>query len=425
MTATAVPSPWQAVPSPRATPLHAIAAKAIFSRAVGRLPLRVALPDGRQFGAGDAHTPLMRLNRPLDFYRRLGADGLIGLGEAYIVGDWQCDDLAGFLTPLAARVSSLVPKPLQRLRSWWQARQPASEANDLRGARSNVSRHYDLSNELFALFLDDTMTYSSAMWRNPDDTSDTSDSGDGADSLETAQRRKIDRLLDLVHAGDGTRLLEIGTGWGELAIRAAHRGAHVTTLTLSAQQQELARKRIARAGVAGRVDVQLLDYRQATGCYDAVVSVEMIEAVGEEYWPDYFATIDRVLAPGGRVALQAITIDHDRLLATKGSYTWIHKYVFPGGILPSLHAINEVLSAHTTLRIMSCAALGRDYARTLHSWLTKFRANANRVAALGFDEQFRRMWEFYLAYCQAGFEAGYINVHQLALERIGSETADR
>ena len=416
MTATASPpaaagrrpvlGPWQQVPPAPRKPLHALAAQAVFRRAVSRLPVRVALPDGHVFGGGDRHSPLMLLARPAQFFRRLGADGLIGFGESYMVRDWHCDDLAGLLTPFAQHVTALVPRPLQRLRSWWQARQPASEENDVRGAKSNISRHYDLSNDLFALFLDETMTYSSAIW-----------SADPGEELADAQRRKIDRLLDLAEVKRGMRILEIGTGWGELAIRAAQRAAQVTTLTLSREQQQHARERADGAGVGALIDVQLRDYREVTGSYDAVLSVEMIEAVGEKYWPDYFTTIDRVLAPQGRVGIQAITIDDDRYRATRNAYTWIHKYVFPGGILPSLRAINDVLLAHTSLRLTSCAAYGRDYARTLHTWLKNFRVNAERVGALGFDEHFRRMWEFYLAYCEAGFKAGYINVEQLLLER--------
>jgi cyclopropane-fatty-acyl-phospholipid synthase len=396
--------PWQDVASAPRAPSRALAAKMLFRRAMSRLPVRVTLPDGRSFGGGDGAAPTMKLDRPAQFYRRLGSTGLIGFGESYMVGDWRCDDLAAFLTPFARRVTTLVPKSLQRLRSRWQTRQPSSEENDLRGARSNIARHYDLSNEMFALFLDETMTYSSAIWGT-------------SDNLADAQRRKIDRLLDLAAVKNGARVLEIGTGWGELAIRAANRGATVTTLTLSREQQQLARERVAAADLERQVDVQLRDYREATGSYDAVVSVEMIEAVGEKYWPDYFAAIDRLLARDGRVAIQAITIDHDRYLGTRNSYTWIHKYIFPGGILPSLQAISDTARAHTTLAVTSCTAFGQHYARTLHAWLDNFRANKPRVEALGFDERFQRMWEFYLAYCEAGFTAGYINVEQLLLER--------
>jgi cyclopropane-fatty-acyl-phospholipid synthase len=414
--------PWTQLPAVPHAPIHAAIARRIFMRAATRLGVTVELPDGRllvkpRLTAGAAAAaPVMRLQRPAQFFRRLGHDGLIGFGESYMAGDWDSDDVASVLTPFARRMAGLVPGVLQRARRWYDARQPASEHNDLTGSKSNISRHYDLSNELFALFLDRTMTYSSAIW---DDASagDTDDPQRDGEALATAQIRKIDRLLDLAEVKAGTRLLEIGTGWGELAIRAASRGAKVTTLTLSREQQAWAISRANLAGVGDLVDVQLRDYREVTGTYDAVVSVEMIEAVGLEYWPDYFATIDRVLAPGGRVALQSITIEHQRLLATKGTYTWIHKYVFPGGIIPSLHAVRDVVAHNTRLRVSSATAYGHDYARTLHSWLERFHANAAAVHELGFDERFIRMWKFYLAYCEAGFASGYINVHQLVLER--------
>lgn len=421
--------PWTELPAVPHAPLQAAIARRIFTRAAARLGVTVELPDGRLLvkpSGGQADeagtiqpgqpTPVMRLHRPSQFFRRLGHDGLIGLGESYMAGDWDADDVASVLTPFARRMAGLVPGVLQRARRWYDARQPASERNDLHGSKSNIARHYDLSNELFALFLDRTMTYSSAIW---DDTADADKDRSQPDdeSLAAAQIRKIDRLLDLAGVQAGARLLEIGTGWGELAVRAAGRGATVTTLTLSREQQAWAIERAKLAGVEKLVDVQLRDYREVTGTYDAVVSVEMIEAVGLEYWPEYFATIDRVLAPGGRVALQSITIEHQRLLATKGTYTWIHKYVFPGGIIPSLHAVRDVVAHHTRLRISSATAYGHDYARTLHSWLERFRANTAAVQALGFDERFTRMWNFYLAYCEAGFASGYLDVHQLVLER--------
>jgi cyclopropane-fatty-acyl-phospholipid synthase len=413
--------PWMQLPAVPRAPIHAAVARRIFTRAAARLGVTVELPDGRLLvkprdtGADAAATPVMRLHRPAQFFRRLGHDGLIGFGESYMAGEWDADDVASVLTPFARRMAGLVPGVLQRARRWYDARQPASEHNDLRGSKSNISRHYDLSNELFALFLDRTMTYSSAIW--DDASAGATDSQRDGDALAAAQIRKIDRLLDLAAVKAGTRLLEIGTGWGELAVRAASRGARVTTLTLSREQQAWAIERAELAGVGDLVDVQLRDYREVSGTYDAVVSVEMIEAVGLEYWPDYFATIDRVLAPGGRVALQSITIEHQRLLATKGTYTWIHKYVFPGGIIPSLHAVRDVVAHNTRLRVSSATAYGHDYARTLHSWLERFHANTAAVQALGFDERFTRMWKFYLAYCEAGFASGYLNVHQLVLER--------
>ena len=405
--------PWTQLPGVPHAPIHAAVARRIFTRAAKRLGVTVELPDGRllskpaKIEAATGAAPVMRLHRPAQFFRRLGHDGLIGFGESYMAGDWDADDVASVLTTFARRMAGLVPGVLQRARRWYDARQPASEHNDLHGSKSNISRHYDLSNELFALFLDRTMTYSSAIWDEQRDD----------ETLAAAQIRKIDRLLDLAAVKAGTRLLEIGTGWGELAVRAASRGANVTTLTLSHEQRAWAIERADAAGVGDLVDVQLRDYREVTGTYDAVVSVEMIEAVGFEYWPDYFATIDRVLAPGGRVALQSITIEHQRLLATKGTYTWIHKYVFPGGIIPSLHAVRDVVAHNTRLRVSSATAYGHDYARTLHSWLERFHANTAAVQALGFDERFTRMWKFYLAYCEAGFASGYLNVHQLVLER--------
>ncbi|HEX4931128.1 MAG TPA: cyclopropane-fatty-acyl-phospholipid synthase family protein, partial [Gaiellaceae bacterium] len=247
-------------------------------------------------------------------------------------------------------------------------------------------------------------SYSSAMFEDGDD-------------LATAQRRKIDAILDLASVGPDCAMLEIGTGWGELAIRAARRGAHVTTITLSREQRELALRRVSAAGMSDRVHILLADYREVTGQYDAIVSVEMIEAVGLRFFPDYFATLDRLLRPGGRVALQSITIAHDRMLATKDSYTWIHKYIFPGGIVPSLEAIESTVQTHTSLSIGERRDFGPDYATTLKRWRDNFLANWPTIASDRFDVVFKRMWEFYLAYCEAGFRAGYLGVSQFALAR--------
>jgi cyclopropane-fatty-acyl-phospholipid synthase len=212
-------------------------------------------------------------------------------------------------------------------------------------------------------------------------------------------------------------VLEIGSGWGGLAIRAAReRGARVTTLTLSTEQQALARQRAEEAGVGHLVDVRLQDYRDAAGQFDAIVSVEMIEAVGEAYWPTYFAALDTLLAPGGRVGLQAITMAHDRMMATRRSYTWIHKYVFPGGIIPSIRSISDNLAGHTRLSIVERRDLGPHYAHTLALWREQFLGNWERLSG-SFDDTFRRMWEFYLAYCEAGFRVGYLGVSQLGLSR--------
>jgi cyclopropane-fatty-acyl-phospholipid synthase len=273
------------------------------------------------------------------------------------------------------------------------------------GARQNIHRHYDLSNDLFTAFLDETMTYSSG-WFAP-----------GSTDLVDAQHRKIDSILDLAGVRAGSRVLEIGTGWGELALQAAKRGAQVTSLTISVEQRNLAIRRIAEAGLADRVDVQLRDYRLADGQYDAVVSVEMIEAVGEEYWPTYFATIDRLLVPGGRVGLQAITMPHDRMLATRKSYTWIHKYIFPGGLCLSVPAIEQNVADHTNLHINQRHELGEHYATTLRLWRQRFLDAWPQINGHGFDDTFRRMWEFYLAYSEAGFRGRYLNVWQFVMTK--------
>jgi cyclopropane-fatty-acyl-phospholipid synthase len=379
-------------------------------RAVARTPVRVTLPGGTQIGGGDAAAPEMLLHRPEDLFARLGSDLLIGFGESYMAGDWDAGegtDLADLLTPFAARLTRVVPRPLQALRRLVAASLPAHERGTLDGARQNISRHYDLSNELFASFLDPTMSYSSAAF--------APGAGRCAQDLEAAQLRKIDLVLDLAGVAHGTRLLEIGTGWGALAIRAAQRGAEVTTVTISAEQRELARERIRAAGVERRVEVRLEDYREVQGSYDAIVSVEMIEAVGEEFWPVFFARLDALLAPGGRIGLQAITMDHGRMLATRGTYGWIHKYVFPGGMIPSPEAIDAQLRAHTRLRVDARRELGADYATTLRLWRARFLANWAQTRELGFDETFRRMWELYLAYCEAGFRARYLGVQQLGI----------
>ena len=254
------------------------------------------------------------------------------------------------------------------------------------------------------------MTYSAA-WFDENEPVPT------ATRLEEAQLRKIDAILDLAGVGSGTRLLEIGTGWGALAIRAAQRGAQVTTVTLSQEQLELARQRAGQAGVSHRVDMRLQDYREIEGRYDAIVSVEMIEAVGEAYWATYLAALDRLLAPGGKVSIQTITMAHERVLATRRSFSWIQKYIFPGGIIPSLQSIDDILAAHTSLRVTQQRELRPHYARTLHLWRQRFNRRWPQIQAQGFTETFRRMWEFYLAYSEAGFRSGYLGVSQLQLTR--------
>ena len=398
-------SGWPGLAEVPRSAARARAARAFFRQAVRRLDLRVELPSGRTWGGGGGGSPLMRIVREHEFFARLGTGGKIGFGEAYMVGAWTADDLEGVLRAFAAKVRSLAPRPLHSLRRWYDTAHPAAEDNDLAGARENISRHYDLSNELFELFLDETMTYSSA-WFEP------------GDSFADAQRRKVDGILDLGGVRAGSSVVEIGTGWGTLAIRAAERGAEVTTLTISEEQRRLAEQRIAAAGVSDRVRVLLQDYRDAHGTYDSVVSVEMIEAVGEKWWPTYFRTLDRLLAPGGKVGLQVIVMPHEALMAISDSYSWVHKYIFPGGLVLSHRVITDVLARHTSLRVVERRDLGLSYAMTLRQWRERFLSRWDDVRALGFDETFRRMWEFYFAYFEAGFRVGYLDVSQLSLARV-------
>ncbi|HEY8301815.1 MAG TPA: cyclopropane-fatty-acyl-phospholipid synthase family protein [Jatrophihabitans sp.] len=403
------PNLWPDVANVPHSPVRSAIAKRFFHRAAGLMPLRVVEPGGRSYGGGASGAPVMRLVRPQAFFDRLGATGTIGFGESYMAGDWTTDDLAGVLSAFAANMRDLVPAVFHRLRHAVLSRMPQSHDNTIDGARQNIHHHYDLSNALFKTFLDESMTYSSAIFNGEPYGSD--------EDLAAAQRRKIDRLLDSSAVGTDTRLLEIGTGWGELAIHAARRGAHVTSVTISTEQAELARERIQREGLTERVEVQLRDYREVGGEYDSIVSVEMIEAVGANHWPTYFRTIDRVLAPGGRVGLQAILQDDYTVLATRDTYTWIRKYIFPGGQLASVEAIERTLAGHTPLRIADRYSFGRHYAETLRRWRATFEEHWKSVATLGFDETFRRMWSLYLAYSEAGFRTGYLDVAQLTLTR--------
>jgi len=410
---------WPGVARVPAARLRGAVAARIVRNAVGDLPVRFRLPDGTVLGIGGSQAPEMTVHRPEAFYRRIGAGGLIGLGESYQAGEWDSDELTRLLAVFATHITTLVPAPLQRLRALLTARRPRNESPTGLEARHNVARHYDLSNEMFALFLDPSMTYSSALF-DRDPAEDLRDGATGFAELQRAQERKIDRLLDLTGVGPGTRVLEIGSGWGELAIRAARRGARVRTITLSERQLEYTRARAEREGLAGRVQAELRDYRDTHGAYDAVLSVEMIEAVGRQEWPTYFRALSNLLAPGGKVGLQAITMPHDRMRVTSRTQTWITKYIFPGGLIPSMTTIGDN-AARFGFRVLDDLSFGAHYARTLRLWRQRLLANADRLDSLGFDETFRRTWLLYLAYSEAGFTSGYLDVHQLILGKPASE----
>ena len=407
---------WPAVAKAPSGPIAAASAAIagrLLRRAAARLPLRLAYPDGTVVGAADPTAPTLTIHQPEALARRIGRYGLIGFGESYMAGEWSSEDLAAVLTVFATSVTDLVPAAFQWLRPVAPAFRPRWRGASRDRARRNVAEHYDLSNDLFAEFLDETMTYSCALF------SELPPRTPGPEELAAAQRRKIDRLLDAAGVQDGTRLLEIGTGWGELCIRAAARGAHVRSVTLSVEQQRLAELRVAAEGLSDMVQIDVCDYRDVEGCYDAVVSVEMIEAVGYHSWPRYFATLEQLVRPGGRVAIQAITMPHNRMLATRNTRTWIQKYIFPGGLLPSTQAIWGITERHTGLRTLDMTSLRPHYAETLRLWRERFVRRRHRLAHLDFDEVFGRMWELYLAYSEAGFRSGYLNVYQWTFAREG------
>jgi cyclopropane-fatty-acyl-phospholipid synthase len=407
---------WPAVAKVPSSPIaaaSAVIADRLLRSAAARLPMRLVYPDGTVVGAADPTAPTLAVHQPEALARRIGRYGLIGFGESYMAGEWSSNDLTAVLTVFATSVADLVPRTLQRLRPIGPAFRPRWRTTSRDQARRNIAEHYDLSNDLFAAFLDETMTYSCALFTQlPSRTP-------GPNDLAAAQRRKIDRLLDMAEVGPGSRVLEIGTGWGELCIRAAARGAHVRSVTLSAEQRHLARLRVAAAGLSDSVQIDLCDYRDVEGCYDAVVSVEMIEAVGYHSWPRYFATLEELVRPGGRVAIQAITMPHSRMLASRHTHTWIQKYIFPGGLLPSTQAISGITERHTGLHTVDMTSLRPHYAETLRLWRKRFTQQRVELAQLGFDEVFARMWELYLAYSEAGFRSGYLDVYQWTFAREG------
>jgi cyclopropane-fatty-acyl-phospholipid synthase len=400
------PERWPAVvkvPTGPASVVSGAIASQLLRHAANRLPLRLAYPDGTVIGAGDGASPTLKIHQPERLARRIGRHGLIGFGESYMAGEWESDQLTEALTVLATRIDTLVPRNMQWMRPIVTASQPHSSQRSRRQARQDIAAHYDLSNDLFGEFLDETMSYSSALFHLlpaawPD--------------LADAQRRKIDRLLDAVLVGPGTELLELGTGWGELCIRAAARGANVRSVTLSERQQWMARKRVAAAGLSDRIQIDLRDYRDLGGNYDAVISVEMVEAIGFHAWPEYFRVLGQLLTPNGRLAIQAITMAHNRMMATRNTHTWIQKYIFPGGLIPSSQAIMDIAERETRLRAVDTLSLREHYAETLRLWRERFLQRRKTLSHIGFDEVFARMWELYLAHAEAGFRSGYLNVYQ-------------
>ncbi|MEI7873347.1 MAG: cyclopropane-fatty-acyl-phospholipid synthase family protein [Alphaproteobacteria bacterium] len=381
--------------------------KSLARLSVGRLTVR--LPDGTTcyFGPEGAERQAVIEIKDWRFFRRVLLDGDIGFAESYMDGLCDSPDLPELLSLLTdnerslGRVTrtnafhNLLLKLLHRRHD-----------NSRAGSKRNIHAHYDLGNEFYGLWLDPTMTYSSALYE-----------GAEGQALEAAQTAKYERILNQLGARQGDSILEIGCGWGGFAETAARRGMRVTGVTISREQLEYAQARLQRAGLADRVDLQFRDYRDIQGKYDHIVSIEMIEAVGERYWPDYFAALKRHSVPGGSAIVQAIVIADDLFEGYRRHPDFIQTYVFPGGMLLSPSSLREQCR-RAGLKVAEAYSFGLDYARTLETWLGRFDRVADQVSKLGFDERFRRMWRYYLAYCAAGFKTRRTDVLQAHFKHI-------
>lgn len=382
---------------------------------ISRGSVRIIAPDGRLLAA----SPLAELCEQeqqgstvqiLDpgFFASAAFGGGMGLAESYIEGHWTCDNLSGLVETMtvnlhaARRLDGPIARmlaPVSRAAYWLQR-------NTRGGSRRNIVAHYDLGNDFFALFLDPTMTYSSAFFAR------------GTESLEQAQIEKIDRACRKLDLQPEEHLLEVGTGWGAMAIHAARKyGCRVTTTTISDRQYELARRRVEEAGLADRVTVVKRDYRDLTGTYDKLVSIEMIEAVGRHYLDRYFEVCSRCLKPDGAALIQAIVIRDQAHEQAARRRDFLKKYIFPGSCLLGVRAMNESLARRTDLRIWHLEDFGPHYAKTLRLWREAFMARLAEVRAMGHDERFIRMWEYYLAYCEGVFAARHTGVVQMLLTK--------
>jgi cyclopropane-fatty-acyl-phospholipid synthase len=391
--------------------LDRVAARAMLAAAsrVRHGRLVVVLPDGarREFGPpGSADVGELHVHEPAAAVRML-LGGEVGAGEAYMHGLWSSPDLPALLS-VAARNREALAMP----EGWWRApgRWRHALAHRMRrntrtGSRRNIEAHYDLGNDFYRLFLDETMTYSSAVFDRPGLT------------LADAQRRKYAVMAERAGIRGGEHVLEIGTGWGGFALYAAGElGCRVTTLTISPAQHALATERVRAAGLADRVSVELRDYRDIEGTYDAIVSIEMLEAVGAEYLAAYFEACDRALRPGGRLAVQVICFPHEAYQRQLRGANWIQTYIFPGGVLPSLAAMEGALG-RTRLLVRQVEDIAPSYVRTLQAWRAAFFAHLDEVRAMGFDDRFIRMWDYYLSISEAGFATGIAQDLQLVLEK--------
>lgn len=372
--------------------------------------LDVTLPDGRTVRCGGLEPgPAAQMTiHHYGFAWRLARSGDIGIAEAYLRREWDTPNLTQFLYIFCINhdliQTMLGGKPLVRfvqiVRHWFNR-------NTRRQARRNIYAHYDIGNSFYSAWLDPSMTYSSALFE------------DGTDDLTAAQHNKYRRLAEAINLQPGQKVLEIGCGWGGFAEYVAKTyDANVVGLTISTQQRDFAQKRMQAAGLSDKVEIRLQDYRDERGQYDRIASIEMIEAVGEEFWPQYFTQLRDRLAPGGLAGIQAITIQDKFFNAYRREVDFIQRYVFPGGMLPSPQVLKS-LGERFGVPVIRERIFGEDYAKTLATWRDNFRAAWPSLTPLGFDERFRRLWEYYLAYCEAGFLSGNIDVRQVVFAKPG------
>ncbi len=372
--------------------------------------LSVHLPDGRHFHfSGSKPGPQAEMIvHDLNFAKRMLTGGDIGVAEAFLRGEWEAKDLTSFLQLFTANhhlISAMLDgKPFVR---YWQLFKHWLNRNTKSGSRRNIHAHYDLGNSFYGRWLDPSMTYSSALFET------------GDKDLEKGQTAKYAALARETAINSSDRVLEIGCGWGGFAEYAAKEiGCHVTGLTISQEQFEYAKKRMFEAGLNEKVEIKLQDYRDERGLYDRVASIEMFEAVGEQFWPTYFRTLSDRLKTGGVAGIQVITIQDRFFEGYRREMDFIRRYIFPGGMLPS-PSIMKNLGEKAGMMIRHERIFGVDYADTLAQWRDRFRAAWPELTPLGFDERFRRMWEYYLAYCEAGFRQGNIDVRQIIYSKSG------
>ena len=399
--------------APRRGALAAFARELVLARLArldaGGLRLREGDRELR-FGASAGGRQAQLTVHDASFFADVAFGGSVGAGESYMAGTWQSDDLAALLGLMAANRAVLddMDSGLGRIAQPLLRSAHALRRNTRAGARRNIAAHYDVGNPFFALFLDETMMYSCAVFEREDMT------------LAEASVAKLERVCRKLRLSPNDHILEIGTGWGGFAIHAASRyGCRVTTTTISPSQRELALERVRRAGLADRVTVLLEDYRDLRGRYGKLVSIEMIEAIGHAQFEPYFAACSRLLAPGGRMLLQSITIAEHRYERARREVDFIKRYVFPGCCIPALAPLTRAMARASDLRIVHLEDIGPHYATTLAHWRRNLVANADRVAAMGYPAEFRRMWEFYFAYCEAGFAERALGDVQVLLEKEG------